>query len=189
MYYFLLHNLFKYLPPFNDMRDIQRNCITLLIGTILYILTYGFLKLRRNVNHFYEVMHNFYVFMIIADMCCMAVIYREYYGRNIASEIFDSPTIWEYDEDKGKYKRTDLAEKQEFFKDKMDKLEKIDDTLDEAQDVVETFKEKIDEIEEIKENLDELDNAIKYHPDGAIASTLAKNYVEKAKEHDNPIEN
>jgi len=182
MYFFILHNLFKVLPIFSSMKDIQRNCMTLLLGTILYLLTLGFLRLQKSKNSMYEVFHNFYGFIIIADICCMAVIYREYYGRNIICEVTDSTNKWDYDDKKKKYVRTDLSEKEEFFKDKLDKLEKVDDTLDEAQEVVEQFKDKIDEIDEIREELDELDSAIKYHPDGMIATELAKKYVDKNEE-------
>lgn len=167
------------------MKDIQRNCLTLLFGTILYILTLGFLRLRIKINPYFEVFHNFYAFIIFADMCTMAVIYREYYGRNIVSEITDSPTDWTYDDNTKKYVQSDLSEKQQFFKDKIDKLHNIDNTLEEANNIVETFKDKIDQIDDIQEELDELDSAIKYHPDSPLVKELAKNYKETATLHDN----
>lgn len=128
MYFYLVHHLLRIIPITKDSGDLKLNCTTLLIGTILHILTIGYLKSMKimDENNLIGIIFNWYYYLIIADIAAVAILYKEYYGRSIISEM-DKPEDWEWDEENNKYRKKNKIDK---FEDKHEVSKDIDIDID-----------------------------------------------------------
>jgi hypothetical protein len=158
MYFFLLHHVLKIFPGLSELSNLRKNVITFMVGVILYIMTYAYLQtvVLNGGGIFVETIRNFFVYILVADTISMGIIYREFYGRSIASELFDKPGKWFWNDSDEKYEETDLSMKEKFFSNKMDKLDLIDDIEEKATEIIRDLnenKEKLDKIDQIEENL------------------------------------
>ena len=103
MILFTLHHLFHAL--FDDrMTFVQINCLTALLGAIIYFLTYGYLvEYGLGLS---KIIKDWWWHICVADVCVMAVIYRSYYGRTIIAElgVDTEDDHWDYNENKHRYR-------------------------------------------------------------------------------------
>ena len=85
MLWFLSHNI---ITNFTFMEVQTRNLYVFLIGTVIYTLLYSWLgTFSREQNPFLNGMFNFFLYIILADGFAMAVLYKNYFGRPIHSEV------------------------------------------------------------------------------------------------------
>jgi len=103
-FHHLIHNTFNV----TNKTDGQKNCITLLLGTIAWVLLWVFLYSYKNAFH-YEALRTGFIVILLADLATMAYLYKAYYGRFITNELGEDPstTSWKFDEADKKYKRKD----------------------------------------------------------------------------------
>lgn len=184
MIFFLLHHLFQILP----ITDLRRNCLTFLIGSIIYFLLRGYLQ-DHNINWITRTFIDWFWYLLAADVVAMGIIYREYYGRSIVEETFSDPEKWQWDAEQHKYVRTDLSQREEYFRDKLDALDQVGDKtfqVDLSLRELNSAKEKLDKIDQLEENLNELDQAFRYRPDGEEAKELKEHFNQLVNEQLEP---
>jgi len=172
MFFFLLHHLFTLLFD-GVLTDLRRNCITFLLGTVLYVLCWGFL-FNRFSHWLAQTIQDFFWYFVVADVAVMAIIYRSYYGRSIVSELDpDSQDKYDWNDDDHQYRKSKLAVKEALMDDGVKEMHRVIGKSEETLGDLEEAKEKIEEFENdlqnLESNVNELDMAIRYAPGGEIA--------------------
>jgi len=105
MIYFILHHLFDILPFTKDCKDVKKNCLTFLLGSIIHFIFYGMLK-EYKLTGMLKVITDFYVYIVLVDAIAMGVLYKTYYGRSILNEVAAiDEDDWDYDDEQHRYKR------------------------------------------------------------------------------------
>lgn len=85
MLWFLFHNI---ITNFTFMEVQSRNLYVFLIGTVFYTLIYSWLgTFSKEQNPFLNSIFNFFLYIILADGFAMAILYKNYFGRPIHSEV------------------------------------------------------------------------------------------------------
>lgn len=102
MIFYTLHHLFHALFD-NRWSETQINCLTALVGAIVYFLTYGYLT--DYATGFSKLFKDWWWYIALVDMAVMAVLYRSYYGRSIITEVFEDAEDdkWDYDQKNHRY--------------------------------------------------------------------------------------
>ena len=88
--FYIIHSL----PWGMDMEHGKRNCRTFLIGVVLYVLLWIFirnLEFNAVIGKFYDTLISAGIVILLADIAVMGYIYRAYFGRSIVYEISDNP--------------------------------------------------------------------------------------------------
>lgn len=129
--FYTFHHIIHYTLNIKDKSDGQKNCMTLLLGTIAWVLLWVLLYTYKNAFH-YEALRTGFIVILIADVVTMAYLYKSYYGRFITNELGEDPSVtdWKYDKNTNKYKRKDTYdhkidnyEKRKAFNKYLDQLE------------------------------------------------------------------
>lgn len=159
----------------------------MVVGTICYFLLYGYITSNYANSHWIlKALHDWYVYLMIIDTFSVGIIYRSYYGRSIINEVGDDRSgRWDYQPETHKYYKSDLAIKEDYFRNKMDKLDQAEGTLNQLEDQVEQYQEtnkKLEKIDQLEENINELDMAIRYAPGSDIALQAQSDFETRAAE-------
>lgn len=129
--FYTFHHLIHYTLDLKNKSDGQKNCITLLLGTVAWVLLWVFLYTFKN-TFYYEALRTGFIVILLADIVTMAYLYKSYYGRFITNELGEDPstTAWKFDDKTKKYKRKDTYdlridnyEKRREFNKYLDKLD------------------------------------------------------------------
>lgn len=110
--FYTCHHLIHYTFNPSNKSDGQKNCMTLLFGTVLWVLLWVILYTYKD-KFYYEALRTGFIVILLADIATMAYLYKSYYGRFITNEIGEDPstTEWKYDKNSKKYKRKDAYDK------------------------------------------------------------------------------
>lgn len=172
------------------MSDLQLNCITFLFGSVIYFISYGYV--RENAQTFVgRMIKDWGIYIWLCDVVTMAILYRSHYGRSILSEGLDDPEKWTWNDQTNQYQRTDLDKKEEFYDKKFKDIERAADMAEEfeeaLQDLDEQKKEvtekvlsRLDKIDKIEQDVQELDMAIRYAPGGEMMQMAQTDFEERA---------
>jgi hypothetical protein len=139
--YYTIHSITKSMEIGDEGQYVNRgarNCRTFMLGTVIYIGLYMWLKfysIKHPVN--YGILMSGFILLLIADLSVMAYLYRAFYGRLIMNEIVSNDEDdhkWKFDEKTHKYTQKtdhdykiehDLEEIKEEYQDKaVDNLRK-----------------------------------------------------------------
>jgi len=129
--FYTFHHLIHYTFDPTNKSNGQKNCMTLLLGTVVWVLIWVLLYSFKN-TFYYEALRTGFLVILIADVATMAYIYKSYYGRFITNELGEDPstTSWKYNENTKKYKhkdaydhRIDNYEKRQEFNKYLEKLD------------------------------------------------------------------
>jgi len=183
--FYLLHHYI--LPETDTFKGGKRNCLTFLIGVIIYVIIYIILKnLQLIYGKYLDAIIASFIVILFADAITMAYIYKVYYGRNIFYELEDeNHDDWIYDEILHKYVRPTEAHKiDKRLKDEKAKMEikkKYEDEINELKEKLESQK-RVKDISENKKRIKAAKTiqrwwrAKLYNPPNGI-------FYKKAKEH------
>ena len=185
-FFFILHHILSAIFDEQQMSDVRRNCLTLVVGTICYFLVYGYVTSNYSSgNWLFKALHDWYGYLIIIDIFSVGIIYRSYYGRSIVNEIGDDQCgKWDYQPETHQYHKSDLAIKEEYFADKMNKLDKAEDTLNQLEEQVDQYQETNKKLDKLEENVNELDMAIRYAPGGEMALAAQADFETRIQEQE-----
>lgn len=172
MFYYIIHHILRMIPNIREWSDLKLNCTTLLMGTVLHILIVGYLKTKSNGNEnsFIGNLFRWYYYLIVADMVCVGVIYKEYYGRSILAEV-DDVENWEWDDNKKKYKSQYQG-----------RVDRSKEAIERANELEEEMYDTRKNLVETRDKVEEIDMAIRYHPNGEIVKEVKEGFEEKLKE-------
>ena len=117
--FYLLHNIIHNVLNL-DKSDGQKNCITFLLGTIIWIVFWVILFYFRK-SFIYDACRTGFFVILLADCIVLAYLYKTYYGRFIFNEIGEDPstTSWKFDEETKKYRKKDEIDQMEEEFEKM----------------------------------------------------------------------
>ena len=126
---------------FNDATDLKYNCSTLIIGTVFHVVTFAYLRsvsLRSGGDGIIGQLFNWYMYIVVADISSMAIIYKNYYNRTILSEIDPSQDDnYEWDEENHKYVPKQRSQSQTRLEEEHGVDEVVQEEYDEGGDNVE----------------------------------------------------
>lgn len=89
MIFYLLHSI-NYNIIKGNISNQTRNLLTFLIGVVLYTILWTFLyRNREHSNLIIDSLKYGFIYIFIADCFSIAIIYKNYYKRNITTEISD----------------------------------------------------------------------------------------------------
>ena len=91
-FFYALHNIMSLgSDSESDYTNGQRNCKLFMFGVFLYVVLYVYMKNIQLSGHikeeWYETLKVGLYVMIIADICVMSYIYKDYYGQTILCEV------------------------------------------------------------------------------------------------------
>lgn len=81
MFFYLIHHL----PLWNDIKNYKRNTRTFIFGVVCYILLHVYFK-SLDENNPLKLFKDYFLWVIAADICSVAVIYKMFYGESITTE-------------------------------------------------------------------------------------------------------
>ncbi len=85
MIWFILHNTLK---QFKIIGDQTRNLTVFLIGVTLYTFIYAYIGSKHfDKDSFIYRLFMFFLYIILADGFAMAIIYKNFYGKTILTEM------------------------------------------------------------------------------------------------------
>ena len=74
----------------------KKNVMTFLFGSICWFLLGSYLftpgRIDKSSNFILYGMKNFFMWLVIIDICCVAIIYKLYYNRSIFNEVVEVTT-------------------------------------------------------------------------------------------------
>lgn len=172
MIFYLLHNIINTFVK--DWSESKKNCFTFVIGGTLYVLLYVFLEYLSKItgNLFITLLHKFYLYFIVIDTISMAILYKNYFGRSIFTEIDPfAESEWTYDENTNRYKRNkDISiEEMRKFNESSKGLKDLEVNIDDIRENILDLDKKTEEISE----------AVLYHPNSEYAKELEKDFNSK----------
>ena len=105
VFFYALHNFIEEIP--DNLPQGKRNCKTVLIGGLMYIVAYVIVaNLRLSYGKVYDAVLTGLIMMFMLDVATMGWIYKDYYGRSIIHEINDdSIDGYVYNTDEHRYKK------------------------------------------------------------------------------------
>ena len=178
-FFYILHHIFLMIFPDSIMSDLKRHCLTLVVGSILYFLLWGYVT-SISTNWLTRAIKDWFLYLIVLDIAVMGILYRNYYGRSIINEIGDDDSDkWEYDPNTHRFSKTEYSRAREAFADRIDTLDRAGETLNELEQHKDTLDKTKEKLEEIEQNVNELDAAIRFAPGGDLYKQAEQDFAEQ----------